>query len=399
MIIDLPVVYDAEIIPKGCRKSQHVKLASMETFEIEEPIFHNVIKDVVNFNYVPTTALNRYKKEEQFFCFDGILYKKTIANDFYVNNIELSHNSQHYLKLDNVKNDLSTVILKSLNQNVTHGYNNLTGLNANGLIMNLYHEKNSIFSLKDTDFIKTLISDNKNQKIVIMQNALKECFVYNNDLFFKKQTYNFSFKTLQQDFIINYSNELSGNLYFPIKDIHIMMKFIGKINHYINEKIGKYNAFHNGIKKIHIPFKENLNVKTHVLNNLIFDNDLFLNYIVEKLSYNFVFPISLINQKLYENINLRNNLIESLKTDLSMDTIILLYEQYNKMKNTLFENNIKNISEKDLYEIFCADFLLDSILTPIKKDVLLETDREINIFFQKDIAEEQNNVSISNWKL
>lgn len=384
MIIDLPVVYDAEIIPKGCRKSQHVKLASMETFEIEEPVFHNVITDVVSFNYVSTISFNRYKKEEQFYCFDGILYKKTIANDFFVNNSEIQNHSQFFLGLDNVKKDLSAIMLKSLNQNITHGYNNFTGLNADGLIMNLYHEKNSIFYLKDTDFIKTLISDNKNQKISIMSNKMKEYFVYNNDLFFKKQTYNFSLKKFQKDFIISYSDELSENLYFPIKDINIMMKFIGK-----------YNNFYNGTKKIHIPFKENLNIKTHVLNNLIFNNDLFFNYIIEKLSYNFIFPINLISQKIYENINLRNNLIESLKTEVNIDTIILLYEQYDKMKNTLFENNIKNIPEKDLYEIFFADFLLNSILDPIKQDVFLETDKKINNYFQKEITEEENNIAIS----
>jgi hypothetical protein len=270
-IIDLPVIYEADVIPVGCRKNRTVNMIDYHPFEIEDLSDNNpgiigtinqkniqVIRKHENILLKPLVFSGLPRIFSSFSIFDD-------EKDF--------HNSFNQIGLNRISlDDFYGNILKSEHndkEDVTHYNINFLANNFSFLVESCrsYH---TIPCIKFQN-IKTLLSDNKNKVIQKIQKKINEYYLINNVFFerFNETSYrmrvdpiSFNYLSIvlgygqqKENQILKYNSMMDSSfLYLPLSMVEIL---------------NKKEAFNNNIINIFKP-KEFINANENFLaNNLI----------------------------------------------------------------------------------------------------------------------------------
>lgn len=375
--ITLPIIYDAEIIPKGCRKSRIVPILDEYLFSI--PIADKLIPAGIHIGlnghcevYYGSesgifTSLGCYKNQKDINNKNEIFEQLNFQNINY-NFIKEEKTLQDFL-YDKI-NILKEYIKENKNSVSFIGkyndfYNNLL-LNKAEPIYLLEDKKQKEIFLENDDRIKH-ISDNKNKKIKQIQNILNNYVIYDNLIYKKTEEPKLkipyfkdrmgSSKNIISRQILSYDKPNQQNkktfsypyIYFNILDMDIAfncaLEFAKKAQIYTEPTVGYEDNF------------------------IILNQKYFLNNPYKNIIDNFIedsgFALNLLNR------------IENIETD----------DIYDKVTNIL--GDIKKNGYKKDEIIFLLSFLKINI-----KDAIIQDFVELGEIILKNIENTNNHSNI-----
>ena len=238
-IIDLPVIYEADVIPNGCRKNRTVNMIDYHPFEIED-LSDNIPEVIAVANQ---RSLQVIRKHENILLkplvFSGL--NRTFSSflisedeDKFIRSFpeigfnRISLDNLHKNTLKNNCNDL---------EDLTHY--NLEFLSNKFFFLREFYNKN--YTQISNQKIKILLSDNKNKVIQHIQNHLKNYYLINNifyerfnETILKMKVDPISFNYLyvatgyvkrNESDVLKYNSMMNSNyLYLPLSMFEVLNK-------------------------------------------------------------------------------------------------------------------------------------------------------------------------------
>ena len=181
-IIDLPVIYEADVIPVGCRKNKIVNMIDYHPFEIEDLSDDIPELVVVSSNYKMQT-IRKYNNHYLIPMISNLLYTKgkdTIDQEqFFLLEDEKKY-KEDFSSFNKPRKTLTSILELTNENKISLKNNNFLYYEFDFLFKNIDIVNISFFQENQ---IKKHISDNKNKIIHNIEQSLKDYIIINNQFY------------------------------------------------------------------------------------------------------------------------------------------------------------------------------------------------------------------------